>query len=137
MLRDSSTGQDDSTLSPVHLSVTVGRGFPGGFRRTEALPSATPEQDRTRIHRMANVARSLLERGSVDAAFETFMKAYVLDPLNAEVLDCAASVIPAWEAQHARSTIRTTAALRRWTDVPGAAAIEAQRIAGGNRSDHA
>ncbi len=135
MLRDSSTGRIDSASSPGHLSVTVGKQFPGGFKRTEASTSATPDQDRTRIHRMASVALSLLERGSVDAAFETFMKAYVLDPMNADVLDCAASVIPAWEAQHTRSAMRTSAALRRWTDVPGAAAVEAQRIAGGYRSD--
>ena len=89
---------DAGHRSSRYLSVTVGEevtggGLPGSPRR-EALSG---EETARRIRELTETAQVLLNRGLRESAFDTLMRAYLLDPLNPEVLSCEKKVLPAWE----------------------------------------
>jgi len=84
--------------SSRYLSVTLGeevagRVLPGSPRR-EALSG---DETTRRIRELTETAQLLLNRGLRESAFDTLMRAYLLDPLNPEVLSCEKKVLPAWE----------------------------------------
>lgn len=80
-----------------YLSVTVGKQFTQGVRAVEEeIPMNSKELQR-RVHELTDTAQILLNRGLSQSAFETLMKAYLLDPLNPEVVSCEQRVLPAWE----------------------------------------
>jgi hypothetical protein len=115
-----------------YLAVSVGKEFPEGIRPA-ATPAASITQDdrQAKIQRLTTVALSLLERGSVESAFQSFMKAYVIDPMSPDIISCANRVLPAWEALIGKSGPFRSESQPRRPDVAGAAAEEAQRIAAG------
>jgi len=80
------------------LSVTVGKQFESGFKRQEDESATSSEAVRLRIKELTETAQILLNRGLSESAFETLMRAYLLDPLNPDVLLCEKRVLPAWEA---------------------------------------
>jgi hypothetical protein len=82
--------------------VTVGREFSGGIRPDEGGSS---EQIRLQIRQLTDTATVLLNRGMSEGAFDSLMKAYLLDPMNPDVIACESRVIPAWEkARQAQGT---------------------------------
>ncbi len=96
--------EEESTVSPSdtqrYLSVSVGPEFPGGLRDQDPPISSTELQ--TRVRQLTSLAERMLERGSPENAFDTLMKAYLLDPVSPYVASCEKSVLPAWEKTHAR-----------------------------------
>ncbi|MBX2991272.1 MAG: hypothetical protein KF749_08890 [Bacteroidetes bacterium] len=78
------------------------------FTATEEEPASNrEEQERTIQKRVRNLivsAEHFLSRGAVDNAFESLMRAYLLDPLAPEVLECERRVLPAWQKLHGIST---------------------------------
>jgi hypothetical protein len=80
-----------------YLSITVGKEFESGIRSSRPEPQLTPEELRLRVHQLVVNADALLSRGQSESAFESLMKAYLLDPLAPEVLSCEKRVLPAWE----------------------------------------
>jgi hypothetical protein len=68
-------------------------------------PVLTPEQEETRILQLTSAARQLVKLGLSEPAFESLLKAYLIDPLNEHVLSCEKVVLPAWELtrKHARA----------------------------------
>ena len=80
-----------------YLSVTVGNQFQTGIKSTRAEEPPSPEQTRLRIRELTETAEILLNRGLSESAFDTLMKAYLLDPLNPDVISTEKRVLPAWE----------------------------------------
>jgi tetratricopeptide (TPR) repeat protein len=80
-----------------YLSVTVGKQFERGIKAVEEEIPMNSEELQRRVHELTDTAQILLNRGLSESAFETLMKAYLLDPLNPEVLSCEQRVLPAWE----------------------------------------
>jgi hypothetical protein len=95
-------GRDPALEGSRYLSVTVGREFSGGIRPDEGGSS---EQIRLQIRKLTDTATVLLNRGMSEGAFDSLMKAYLLDPMNPDVIACESRVIPAWEkARQAQGT---------------------------------
>jgi tetratricopeptide (TPR) repeat protein len=80
-----------------YLSVTVGRQFDNGIRDMREDPPLSAQEVRLRVRQHVATAEALLSRGLSENAFESLMKAYLLDPLAPEVLACEKKVLPAWE----------------------------------------
>lgn len=80
-----------------YLSVTVGKEFDGGIKESRPEPQISPEELPLRVHQLVLNADALLSRGQSESAFDSLMKAYLLDPLAPEVLSCEKRVLPAWE----------------------------------------
>ncbi len=90
------------------LSITVGPQFKDGIRSIEDDPSLTSEDIHTKIRFLTNMAEKYLESGSSDKAFDSLMRAYLLDPLSPYVIASEKTVLPAWESAKTQ-TLRTKA----------------------------
>jgi hypothetical protein len=86
-------GQSDS----YPLSVTVGPEFKEGIRTPEDETPLTPKDLEVQIRHLTTVAENFLEKHSYENAFDTLMKAYLLDPMSPYVIACERIVLPAWE----------------------------------------
>jgi len=95
-------GRDPALEGSRYLSVTIGKEIGGGMRLEEG---GSPEQIRLQIRQLTDTAAVLLNRGLSDNAFDSLMKAYLLDPMNPDVIACEARVLPAREkARQAQGT---------------------------------
>ncbi len=83
-----------------YLSVSVGPEFAGGIREIPAEPQLSPKEVQTRVRHLTTVAEKFLEQGSYENAFDSLMKAYLLDPVSPYVMTCEKSVLPVWENFH-------------------------------------
>lgn len=95
--------QGEGTTAP--LEVTVGAEFQSGIKGPEDVP--VPSDLTARVRQLTALANNYLEHGSLDFAFESLMKAFLLDPTSPHVLACEKEVLPAWEK--ARTTKRRSA----------------------------
>ncbi len=93
-LQSDHTAQSQSSR---FLSVTIDPKSPTGVKQTTSEPVTDV---RTRIRSLTSSAQYFLTRGAVDNAFESLMRAYLLDPVAPEVLACEKSVLPAWQNLH-------------------------------------
>lgn len=84
-------GADTGFSDGRYLSPTIGNEFPTGIK--ESLP--TPEIQHE-IRHLTSVAESFLDKGSPERAFDSLMKAYLLDPVSPYVIACEKAVLPAW-----------------------------------------
>jgi len=104
-LQRKQSGQNPETLpAPAiqdearYLTVTVGHEFEEGIKPAAPHPP-TPKSDyRDIVHELTDIAREFLKLNLPEPAFDALMKAYMLDPLSPEVLQCEQSVLPAWNA---------------------------------------
>lgn len=87
-------GRDPALEGSRYLSVTVGKEFGGGIRPDEG---GSADQIRLQIRQLTDTATVLLDRGLSENAFESLMKAYLLDPMNPDVIACESRVLPARE----------------------------------------
>jgi tetratricopeptide (TPR) repeat protein len=69
----------------------------------------TPNDLSARVKRLTNVAVNLFERGSYETAFDSLMKAYLLDPTSTYVQNCEKTLLPAIELMRKRGTISAQA----------------------------
>lgn len=87
----------------------------GGFFQTPPAPVARRDQPpdtkelQARVKRLTNVAINLFERGSYEIAFDSLMKAYLLDPTSTYVMNCEKTLLPAIELMRKRGTIASAA----------------------------
>ena len=84
-----------------YLSVTVGSEFRNGVKAFRDEPQASAKEIQNRIRRLTSAAENFLENGAYKNAFESLMKAYLLDPLSPYVVACERTVLPAWERARA------------------------------------
>jgi hypothetical protein len=91
---------DQKKMSPMKrfFSATVDPKSPTGFSGEPANGQGSGLQKR--IRSLTSSAEYFLSRGNVDNAFESLMRAYLLDPLAPEVLACEKRVLPAWHTMH-------------------------------------
>ncbi len=80
---------------------------PGQFPEPDPI-QVTPELQ-ARVKRLTNVAINLFERGSYETAFDSLMKAYLLDPTSTYVMNCEKTLLPAIELMRKRGTITSQA----------------------------
>lgn len=92
-----SPSQDMATDAQRYLSITVGTEFKTGVKTTDDKVAEPSSQLQTRIRRLTNAAEGFLENGALKNAFESLMKAYLLDPMSPYVIACEKTVLPAWE----------------------------------------
>ncbi len=83
------------------FTVTVGHEYPDGIRPREE-PILSAQEVEAQVRRLTTMATTLMERGACEGAFETLMKAYLLDPVSPYVLACEKDLLPAWELFRAR-----------------------------------
>jgi tetratricopeptide (TPR) repeat protein len=80
-----------------------------GFFEVPPTQAAEPEQVtpelQARVKRLTNVAINLFERGSYETAFDSLMKAYLLDPTSTYVMNCERTLLPAIELMKKRGTM--------------------------------
>lgn len=72
---------------------------------TPAQAPASTDDTAVQVTRIVSVAKNLFQRGSVEPAFETLMKAYILDPLNEEVIKAEELILPAMEVWKKRGSV--------------------------------
>lgn len=90
---------------PTPLSITVGPQFADGIKSSEDDPRLTPDEIHAKIRFLTNMADQYLESGSSDKAFDSLMKAYLLDPLSPYVVATEKTVLPAWEHHRVQNSI--------------------------------
>jgi hypothetical protein len=91
------TSSNTGFKSSSSLTPTITNDF-GKMKSTiDDDPALTPEQKETRILQLTSAARQLVKLGLSEPAFESLLKAYLIDPLNENVLSCEKVVLPAWE----------------------------------------
>jgi hypothetical protein len=75
--------------------------------RNERQSSAGVTRDdmKARVQRLVMVANNLFHRGSYETAFDSLMKAYLLDPTDPHVIACEQLLLPAWEMMRKRGTL--------------------------------
>jgi hypothetical protein len=86
-------GQSQCGPQPKPLTVTVDSRHPSGVLQE---PAESPGDVDARVRRLTMVASRLFDRGAFDAAFESLMKAYLLDPGNPLVVACEKQMMPVW-----------------------------------------
>ncbi len=91
---------DAGSDSSRYLSVTVGSEFNGGFKSADAESRLSSKDLQARIRQLTTVAEDFLDKGSYENAFDSLMKAYLLDPVSPYVVSCEKVVLPAWESSH-------------------------------------
>ncbi|HET6272409.1 MAG TPA: hypothetical protein VFG32_05475 [Bacteroidota bacterium] len=89
--------QNGGAMESGKLEVTVGSEFLNGIKGLEDDSSIIPKDVQARVRQLTNLANNYLEKGSFDFAFESLMKAYLLDPTSPYVLACEKVVLPVWE----------------------------------------
>ncbi|MBM2845859.1 MAG: hypothetical protein HW407_1171 [Bacteroidetes bacterium] len=89
--------QKGGSMESGALEVTVGSEFLNGIKGPEDESSIIPQGVQARVRQLTNLANNYLEKGSFDFAFESLMKAYLLDPTSPYVLACEKVVLPVWE----------------------------------------
>jgi len=89
--------QNGGGMESGRLEVTVGSEFLNGIKGPEDESSIGPQEVQSRVRQLTNLANNYLEKGSFDFAFESLMKAYLLDPTSPYVLACENVVLPVWE----------------------------------------
>ena len=125
----------DGENDPPHryLTVSVGPEFASGVRSAAEEPQLSQAELQSRIRQLTTVAEKFLDKGSLDNAFDSLMKAYLLDPVSPYVLSCEKAVLPAWQGAHEQagslpSSYHEGVAMRKFfvqgeTTPPGAAPI--------------
>jgi hypothetical protein len=99
VIADAPSAQDQR--GKRYLSVTVGSEFRNGIRPFGSEPQVSAKEIQNRIRRLTSAAENFLENGAYKNAFESLMKAYLLDPLSPFVIACEQTVLPAWERARA------------------------------------
>lgn len=79
------------------LSVSVGPEFRSGVKSALDAPAQTQSELQAQIRHLTSVAEQFMEKGSYEKAFDSLMKAYLLDPVSPYVISCEKTVLPAWQ----------------------------------------
>lgn len=108
-----------------YLRVSVGPQYADGVRAAD--PEISPAEAQSRIRQLTTAAEKFLDQGSVENAFDTLMKAFLLDPVSPYVLSCERRVIPAWETTHRPSSLQGET-VHTVHDTPPAQAEQEKRL---------
>ena len=79
------------------LTPTVTKDFGKPAHPVAEENGLSPQEKETRILQLTSAAKQLLKLGLNEQAFESLMRAYLLDPMSSHVIACEKAVLPAWE----------------------------------------
>jgi tetratricopeptide (TPR) repeat protein len=97
-LRGKTSSSDVERSKERYLTVTIGNEFTNGIKPPEADDEPASEKElQARVLRLTSLAAILWERGSYETAFDSLMKAYLLDPTSPAVIACEKNLLPSWE----------------------------------------
>ncbi len=72
-----------------------------GSRKILRKEKAEPlSENQRRIRNLTSSAEFFFSRGAIDNAFESLMRAYLLDPAAPEVAECERRILPVWQKKH-------------------------------------
>jgi len=77
-----------------YLTITVDHGYENGIKPD--TPPITERNYAELIREFTRIARGYAKLGLPEAAFDALMKAYLLDPVSQDVVDCEKDVVPLW-----------------------------------------
>lgn len=115
-----------------YLSVTVGPSFEEGIKPVDNSPVEFPQHEL--IKEFTSIARGYVKIGLPEAAFNALMKAYLIDPIDPEVVSCEREVIPVWNSARANShppppTETIAISTSELNDIPGTNAEPLETVA--------
>jgi tetratricopeptide (TPR) repeat protein len=104
--------QEAGRSKNTQLATTVRPAFASGAQEFPSDQALSAKDLRVRIKQLTNIAEKYLEEGASDKAFDSLMKAFLLDPISPYVMACEKAVLPVWEKTHisnrtARATLNT------------------------------
>lgn len=85
----------------TQFATTVQPAFAAGTQEPLGDQALSTKDLQIRIKQLTNIAEKYLEEGASDKAFDSLMKAFLLDPISPYVTACEKAVIPVWEKMHA------------------------------------
>jgi tetratricopeptide (TPR) repeat protein len=88
--------------NPKQLAITVGNQFESGFKDVPDQGNSNSELQ-LRLRHLTSLAEQFLDQGSCQNAFDSLMKAYLLDPMSPYVIACEKSVLPRWEKERQKT----------------------------------
>jgi hypothetical protein len=91
------------------LAPTIHHDFANPFGSPADESLLSPQEIRARVFQYTTTAHILLKQGLSEPAFDALMKAYLLDPVNPDVIACEKSVLPVWEDARRLRTAGTSA----------------------------
>jgi predicted Zn-dependent protease len=89
--------QKKPTVVQRVLSLTAEFSSGKFFSRQKAEPLS---ENQRRVRNLTSSADYFMSRGAIDNAFESLMRAYLLDPAAPEVVACEQRILPAWQKEH-------------------------------------
>jgi len=116
-----------SSSTPTRpLGVTVGK-------ETNGVPEPTPHDLQVVVKELTEAAQRYQQQDQLETAFNTLMKAYLLDPTSPHVLSAEKTVLPAWQLLQKRTgklepLSSRTPALQRDTPTVQFDAVTTQRL---------
>jgi len=78
------------------LSTTVGKQFDRGIKSVGEV-SPSPQEIHAKVKYLVDTAAIFIDRGMNESAFESLMRAYLLDPLAPEVISSEEKLLPLLE----------------------------------------
>lgn len=93
----------------TQFSTSVNPAFAAGTQELLGDQPLSTKDLQIRIKQLTNIAEKYLEEGASDKAFDSLMKAFLLDPTSPYVTACEKAVLPIWEKMHpSNDTLRST-----------------------------
>jgi hypothetical protein len=87
------------------LALTVGDEFESGSK-TSADDKQRMEELEVRVKKLTTKASELVRRGAYETAFDSLMNAYLLDPVNPDLIESERVLLPAIELMRKRGTLK-------------------------------
>ena len=97
------SAQSSRTASRNQLSVSFGTFPTNGLSDSLSDVPLSPKDLQVRVKQLTNIAEKYLEEGSPDKAFDSLMRAFMLDPTSPYVVACEKAVLPVWEQNQAKA----------------------------------
>ena len=118
-LSESPSGKE----SPRALSTTVGKQFDRGIKSVDET-SPSPQEIHAKVKHLVDTATVFIDRGMNESAFESLMRAYLLDPLAPEVISSEEKILPLLEVMRNRPAQQVTGVHEDSTPLPQSDAVE-------------
>jgi len=115
-------GLRNGAVSPHGPTGVKALGITIGTHHTEGMSNEPPESSHdidARVRRLTIVAARLFDRGAFDTAFDSLMKAYLLDPSSSIVLECERRFMPVWDLLKNRGVATSSPDKKREADTEG------------------
>lgn len=104
------------------LSTTVGKQFDRGIKSVGEV-SPSPQEIHAKVRYLVDTAAIFIDRGMNESAFESLMRAYLLDPLAPEVISSEEKILPLLEVMRNSPTRQVDAVHHGLKSTPQSKAV--------------